>query len=240
MVTGGPDDMIAPAKSSARLTWAAALACAASAALLGWQISRPDGPASSPPAAAAPEAAVDKAPAVDVAGFEFPTAETFEEVTDRPLFVRSRRAPTAEEKAAAAGKAGKTTQDAPPAEISLSGILVVGSRRVALVRLDSDPKVMHLSEGQEAGGWLVERIRPDRITVRRGENASELALEYKRKQPAPGQVQTRAGPRTGQQFQRAQPGLGSPGAPGSRAAPSAGSGGQPGRPPVEEEDPLQQ
>ena len=33
--------------------------------------------------------------------------------------------------------------------------------RVALLRFDNDPKVMHVAEGQEAGGWLIE-IDPPR------------------------------------------------------------------------------
>ena len=232
--------MVTPPKSSARLTWAAALACVAAAALLAWQLSRSSELPPSRTAAAPPEAASGGKTGVDVSAFELPPAENFAEMIDRPVFTRSRRSPTAEEKAAVAGKAGKGPDEAPPAQLSLSGVLLIGNKRVALVRLDSDPKVMHLSEGQEAGGWQVERIRPDRITVRRGETASEVVLDFKRKPAAPMQA-GRPGPRAGQ-FQRPTQGLAGPAgaaAPGRRGAPPAGSGDQPGHP-SEEEDLLQQ
>ncbi len=109
-----------------------------------------------------------------------PPAEEYEELLMRPLFNRSRR-PETTEQTPQAGTEGDEGKGAQAAKISLNGVVLARGRRVALLRLDNDPKVMHVAEGQRAGGWLIEAIRPDRIILRRGETASEVALDYKRK-----------------------------------------------------------
>jgi type II secretory pathway component PulC len=66
------------------------------------------------------------------------------------------------------------------ARIALNGILLTDDRRVALLRFDNDSKVMHVAEGQEAGGWLIKKITSDRVIVGRGQQESEILLDFKR------------------------------------------------------------
>jgi hypothetical protein len=146
---------------------------------LVWQIWRSDDIAPVP----APASASDQKAAEgerQLASFQLAPAEDFEEVLARPLFNRSRRPDLAQENL----QGGSGSEEAAAAQISLNGVVLAGGRRVALLRLDSDPKVMHVAEGQRAGGWLIEAIRPDRIILRRGDSESEVALDYKRKNDA--------------------------------------------------------
>jgi len=119
-----------------------------------------------------------------LASFQLAPAEDFEDILARPLFNRSRRPDLAQENPQGSGSGSEEAA----AQISLNGVVLAGGRRIALLRLDSDPKVMHVAEGQQAGGWLIEAIRPDRVILRRGDSASEVALDYKRKNAGAAQV----------------------------------------------------
>ncbi len=163
-----------------RTRWAMA-ACAVAGLFVAFQLWRGDAPVgpatdesapSLPSGAAAGEEAADK-------GFVMKPQEDFADIAERPLFNRSRRpAPPDDTKNTAAAMAGG--EGAAAAKIALNGVLLTGQRRVALLRFDNDPKVMHLSEGQEAGGWRIEKIVADRVVVRRNGQASEIVLDYKR------------------------------------------------------------
>jgi len=156
-------------------------ACAVAGLFVAFQLWRGDAPVgpatdesapSLPAGAAAGEEAADK-------GFVMKPQEDFADIAERPLFNRSRRpAPPDDTKNTAAAMAGG--EGAAAAKIALNGVLLTGQRRVALLRFDNDPKVMHLSEGQEAGGWRIEKIVADRVVVRRNGQASEIVLDYKR------------------------------------------------------------
>lgn len=163
--------------ASNRWTWCATALCLAAAMFLGWQIARNDDIA----VVSSVQSRDETHPAENerqLASFKMPPAEEYEDILSRPLFNRSRRPETAQENPQAA--AGDNESGTPPANISLNGVIVARGRRVALLRLDNDPKVMHVAEGQQAGGWLIEAIRADRIILRRGDTASEVALDYRR------------------------------------------------------------
>lgn len=159
--------------------WAAA-ACVAAAGFVGFQLWRGDVPLDQPPDQQTPAAQTGTAESEEptTAGFEMKPSADFTQIVERPLFNRSRRPAPPEESKAAAGGAG---QEAAAAKIALNGIVLAGRRRVALLRFDADPKVMHVAEGQQAGGWLIEKIGTDRVVLRRGQQASEIVLDYKRR-----------------------------------------------------------
>ncbi len=163
--------------ASNRWTWCAAALCLAAVVFLGWQIARNDEIA----VVSSVQSADEARPAENerqLASFKMLPAEEYEDILSRPLFNRSRRPEIAQENSQAA--AGEKETGTPAANISLNGVVVARGRRVALLRLDNDPKVMHVAEGQQAGGWLIEAIRADRIILRRGDTASEVALDYRR------------------------------------------------------------
>jgi hypothetical protein len=165
--------------ASNRWTLFSAALCLAAAIFLGWQLWRTE-----EVALVSDVQPVDKAQTAEdeqqFASFKMPAAAEYEDIVLRPLFNRTRR-PDAPQISQGGGDAndGKGTA---AAQISLNGVVLTRGRRVALLRLDNDPKVMHVAEGQRAGGWLIEAVRPDRIVLRRGDTASEVALNYKRKE----------------------------------------------------------
>jgi Type II secretion system protein C len=169
--------------ASNRWTWCSAVLCLAAAGCLVWQMWQSYDIA---PLSAASTS--DQKPAEgerQLAGFQLAPAEDFEDILARPLFNRSRRPDLAQENPQGGGGG---SEEAAAAQISLNGVVLAGGRRIALLRLDGDPKVMHVAEGQQAGGWLIEAIRPDRVILRRGDSASEVALDYKRKNAGAAQV----------------------------------------------------
>lgn len=124
--------------------------------------SKPTGPAAS---------VVTKAPSAagDQAGdpFALPPIESYAEVTGRPLFSSTRR--PAPPQAAQRGSLE-------PASLVLTGVILVGEDRTALVQEAMSPKPTRLKEGQEIQGWLVRSILPDRIVIRRGTVEQEVKL----------------------------------------------------------------
>jgi type II secretory pathway component PulC len=165
--------------ASDRWTWCSAALCLAAAGCLAWQLWQSDdiAPVSAPASASDDKTAEGER---QLASFQLAPAEDFEEILARPLFNRSRRPDLAQENPQGAGG----SEEAAASQISLNGIVLAGGKRTALLRLDGDAKVMHVAEGQRAGGWLIEAIRPDRVILRRGDAASEVALDYKRKNDA--------------------------------------------------------
>lgn len=162
-----------------RWTRLAVAACVAAAALLGFQLWRSDPPmvvtTEQPPAAeqaGPPSAAGERA-----AEFGLQPSEDYAEIIERPLFSRSRRPAPPEDAKPTAGAPGS---EEAAGRIAVNGILLTGNRRIALLRFDNDPKVMHVAEGQEAGGWLIEKISADRVVVRRGQQESEIVLDFKK------------------------------------------------------------
>lgn len=161
-----------------RWTRLAAGACLVAATLVVYQLWRSDppiGPAPAPPSTA--DATVS-AGSEETPAFNLHPSEDYVEIVERPLFSRSRRPAPPEETKPGAGAGG--AEDGIAARIALNGIVLTGKHRVALLRFDNDPKVIHVSEGQEAAGWLIQKINADRVVVRRGQQESEIVLDYKK------------------------------------------------------------
>lgn len=105
-------------------------------------------------------------------GFVMPPQDTYTEVSERPLFLRSRRPlpPELETKE-------ETPADTSQAAFVLSGVILTETQRMAFLQSQSSPKVARVEEGQEYEGWTVEAIHPNKVVMRRGQEVSEVALE---------------------------------------------------------------
>ena len=129
-----------------------------------------------------------------------PPIETFDEVVERPLFFRSRRPPDPD--AAPPPEA----PPAPKADFVLTGLVISGKERLALLRPAGSKTVARVHQGEEIEGWRVEAIHADRVVLKRGETVQEIRLEdrpppkpkVRRKRPkrsgvrVPGQLQPTA------------------------------------------------
>lgn len=122
------------------------------------------------------------APVPSDKSFVLDGADNFSEVTDRPLFARSRR-PLKGGDGNVGDKQNIREKNYPLAQIALSGVVLNGRQKIALLHIDNDAKMMHVGEGQMAGGWVVENIFPRRIVVRHDDTIKTLAMD--RVQPSP-------------------------------------------------------
>ncbi len=100
-----------------------------------------------------------------------PPIETFDEVVERPLFFRSRRPPDPD--AAPPPEAALP----PKADFVLTGLVISGKERLALLRPAGSKTVERVHQGAEIEGWRVEAIHADRVVLKRGETVQEIRLE---------------------------------------------------------------
>jgi type II secretory pathway component PulC len=148
-----------------------ALLCAILAVLLVVELTTESGDlAEAPPAKPQPRKPGQEAETQS--GFVMPPEDTYAEVSERPLFFRSRRPLPPE----------VVTKEETPADTSraafiLSGVVLTGTQRMALLQSQSSPKIARVEEGQEYEGWTVEAIHPNKVVVRRGQEVSEIVLE---------------------------------------------------------------
>ena len=133
-----------------------------------------DGPA------AAPQAEESEQEAERQSRFVLPPPETYSEVSERPLFLRSRRPVPPEEEIVE-----ETPVETSRATFVLSGVVVSDTQRLALLQEQKSPKIVRIEEGQEYQGWTVEAIHPNRVVMRRGQEVAEIVLEDKANRPQP-------------------------------------------------------
>jgi hypothetical protein len=112
-------------------------------------------------------------PAVPLAArYSPPALAAFDEILERPLFLRDRRPVKIAE---------PTEPTAPPPaqlRIRLEGIAKVGGSSVAVLRDLSTNEGLRLSEGMQYKGWTLEAVEPERAVLKRGDSlVQELKLE---------------------------------------------------------------
>lgn len=161
------------------------LLCAALAALVYWEIdgNRPPDGGGAIEVAARP----DPRPLPPEPEFAMPPLDSYAEIVARPLFSPSRRPPPAAE-----GDAEDDASEAKPALFILTGVVISAEARLALIQRANIAGVVRVSEGEEIDGWLVEKIAPDRVTLRQGAAVEEIELPDKIERiPAQRRLRTR-------------------------------------------------
>lgn len=109
--------------------------------------------------------------------FHPPPSESFDEINARPLFDRA-RAPVAEDSSTTIGPLSGSSSS-PPA-VSLIGIIIDGTRRIAMIRSNVSPVATSVSVGDAIEGWRVAQVDPDRIVLRSGSDSAEIRLTQNR------------------------------------------------------------
>lgn len=108
-----------------------------------------------------------------------PNAGLIEAIIERPLFSASRQPFSHPEQKIAA----KPIIKAEPLTLTLTGILLTGESRIALLKHPTDGlKRFHL--GQMVDGWRVDEIREDEIHLQRGTEVKRLSLRLGAFNPA--------------------------------------------------------
>ena len=109
-------------------------------------------------------------PEEEPAVWEPPLLEDLAETVDRPLFNKDRR-PVAVDAATTAEAREEV------ADLSVKGVVIVGSARSALLQIRRSQRMVRALEGDRVGGWEVEAITPEGVRVRRAGRVSDLLLK---------------------------------------------------------------
>lgn len=104
-----------------------------------------------------------------------PEKNRLEAIVERPLFSSSRR-PHSEQTSVAS---------VPSPHLSLFGVVISTDEAVALVKPGAGGGPMRVKQGEDISGWIVARIEPDRILVRRDVMERELLLDFAAPAPPP-------------------------------------------------------
>jgi hypothetical protein len=127
------------------------------------------------------------APTASEASFSMPDRESLAVILERPLFTQTRRPSSIAGGDPLAGSV----------DLTLSGVVISGGERSALLRRGNAEIVERVEQGEDIAGWTLVEIAADRVIVRRDAIETEIFLDYTA--PAP------AGPRTEQRKQGAEP-----------------------------------
>ncbi|HEX2201011.1 MAG TPA: hypothetical protein VHH93_03225, partial [Gammaproteobacteria bacterium] len=107
--------------------------------------------------------------------FSLPPLSQFQAIIERPLFLQSRRPiPSA------------TTETSPTAsketrlnQYSLTAVVIVPDKRLALLRSTTDKKIHKIEEGQDLQGWKLKEIKDDSALFQQVNESQELRLQRK-------------------------------------------------------------
>lgn len=150
--------------SPSRPITAALVAAAAAAALVAaWLI--PVSPARVAGTPTAPPREALSLPAV-------PPLADLKQTVARPLFSPTRRPPPT----AGAGEATPPTVVALFNRYRLQGVVIDGSRRRVLLAPTPGGPTLSVGEGESVDGWTIERIAPERLTLRSGDRVETVDL----------------------------------------------------------------
>jgi len=106
--------------------------------------------------------------------------DVYAAISQRPLFSSTRR-PVEAPRELTATKPRENL-----ANFVLSGVIIVSpDEKYVLLRESKSPTVQRLAEGQEIGGWRIEKILDDRVILRSGERTAEIELWSDRQPPPP-------------------------------------------------------
>jgi len=155
-------------------TLALAVACLVLAAIWGFELM---------PLAAKAKPVVayreKEAPLVAIAGrFSLPPEDSFNEIAERPLFIKTRQPPKPAE------KAGDPRQKPSRAgQYKLTGVVLSPHERVAILKDAANKKVERIAEGRGMQGWTVKKVAADSVLLSREGEAEEQNLPLVRKTP---------------------------------------------------------
>lgn len=104
----------------------------------------------------------------EAATFSVPDRQSLAVILERPLFTQTRRP---------SGIAAGSTQGM-AVDFSLSGVVISGGVRSALIRSGTNGVVQQLKIGDAIGGWTLVEVAADRVVVRRDTVEAEVFLDY--------------------------------------------------------------
>lgn len=124
--------------------------------------------------------------------------EQYQEIVDRPLFYENRQAPDSGgifPDSAAPGNR-RTSGKSDSGNFIVSGIVITGSTKVALLEFKKDRKIQKFTEGDDLDGWIIANIFPSHLELQKGEETKQLPLMVKGSPPVPAKPAEKPAPPT--------------------------------------------
>lgn len=103
--------------------------------------------------------------------FTAPGIASFNEITERPLFIEGREPPP-KPKVAASSAARPS-----PLRLQLEGVAITPDASIAVVRDIGTNKILHLGKGMKHQGWEVASVTSTGATFKQGEQSQTLILK---------------------------------------------------------------
>ncbi|HYY16429.1 MAG TPA: hypothetical protein VE965_07270, partial [Gammaproteobacteria bacterium] len=107
--------------------------------------------------------------------FSLSPLSQFQAIVERPLFLQSRRPIP-----------GATTETSPTVsketrlnQYSLTAVVIVPDKRLALLRSTTDKKIHKIEEGQDLQGWKLKEIKDESALFQQVNESQELRLQRK-------------------------------------------------------------
>ena len=107
--------------------------------------------------------------------FSLSPLSQFQAIVERPLFLQSRRPIP-----------GATTETSPTAsketrlnQYSLTAVVIVPDKRLALLRSTTDKKIHKIEEGQDLQGWKLKEVKDESALFQQVNESQELRLQRK-------------------------------------------------------------
>lgn len=129
----------------------------------------------------------DKTAAVTKPDDKLPALRTYNEIIKRPLFSPDRRPMATDTVVSGTGiESGKSVANpGGPKEYTLSAVIITGDKRLALIETLARKKTERLQEGEILDDWILTKIEPTRVSLKKGEEEKILELTVK---PSPPQT----------------------------------------------------
>lgn len=113
----------------------------------------------------------------ELAAFDAPAFEKYGEVLSRPLFYKDRKLPPQPRQA--------EPEQIPlePLDLSLEGVAIANTSKVALLRNQNGNELIQLAEGMSHNGWVLVSVESTGAAFRRGGDVTELEIEASNRSP---------------------------------------------------------
>ena len=132
--------------------------------------------------------------APELPSYSLPPLSDFAALSERPLFSRTRRPALEDEEAPVQVAQGGL-------EVILTGVIIAGEKRVALIVPRNSAKAVRLAQGERFQGWTLSEVEAGGVIFRQGTRAQILELNHKAANPAANRL-TRQPQRNGREGQK--------------------------------------
>ncbi len=102
-----------------------------------------------------------------------PLEQTYTEMLGRPLFVPARRPPSPPV------PVGLPQSTMRKGQYILVGVIIDNGKNIALLREVAGGKMLRVEQGKEINGMQLEKLEPEKITLKQGEEREEVVLKIK-------------------------------------------------------------